>query len=75
MAECDMGTCHETAIVHLMGVSGRSFRSARACADHAQLLADYCAKPVERWHEDYELIARWDHETRQWVPIAEAADA
>lgn len=71
--ECDIGPCRGAAIVQFTGVSGRSWRTAKACPAHAQRLADYCAKPVEEWRDDYTPVAQFDHATRTWVPTPENA--
>lgn len=69
MRSCDVGPCEDEAIVTFIGESDRSWRKAHSCAEHAQMLADYCSKPVERWHEDLIPIAQFDHATREWVPV------
>ena len=73
---CDMGGCDTAAVIEVTGSSGRSWRTARACDEHAQHLTDYCAKPVEQWRDDYQPIAMFNHETREWdlIPTEDHAD-
>lgn len=68
-AVCDMGPCDAEAVVEFTGIDGRQFRTARACDEHAQHLADYCSKPAATWHEDYAVIAQFDHASREWVSL------
>lgn len=68
---CDVGPCHAIAVVQFTGESGRSWRTARACGGHAQMLADYVGKPIEEWRDDYTVVAEYDHARRRWVPVTE----